>query len=94
MIESDDGFRFLFKHNGDTVIMIDTLKELPDLTMNKDMAIVLGGILADQHALKREKEENFRLLNGALNTIEKAQERIDKDILIALINNFDFTFKE
>ena len=89
--KADDGFRFVFVQLDDTrANMQDTLEEYPSITMPVNLSHKLADLLAEQHYLKTDKENQLTRFKGILDIIERKQNSIDKDILIAVINRLNF----
>ena len=86
MIDRMDGFRFRFVVQKDgTCIMEDELREFGSVPMSSELGETLSRILAEQHRLRIDKNNQFARLHAL---IEIAQEtELDKEVLIACINN-------
>ena len=95
MIDKCDGLRFQFIQSQDfKVTMHDELGEFPDMTLPIDLATVLGTMLMGQHQLRTEKKNNILKFKSVLEILEETGDKIDKEVLIALLNNYDFTKTE
>lgn len=91
MIEKDDGLRFRFIENPDfKVTMHDDLEEFPDMTLPCKLARVLAKMLMEQHQLRMDKENDLSQFKSILETLQENGNKLDKDVLIAVINNYDF----
>ena len=88
MTERDDGYRFCFKkyEYDDKFEMIDVLGILPTIRIPTEHAEVLSKMLAEQHRLRIDKTNQFAKLHALLDLVKQESE-IDKDVLIACINN-------
>lgn len=91
MIEKDDGLRFRFIENPDfKVIMHDDLEEFPDMTLPYKLARVLAKMLMEQHQLRMDKENDLSQFKSILEILQETGDKVDPDVLRALINNYDF----
>jgi hypothetical protein len=92
MVSPDDGFRFVFIQESDKrVVMKDELEEFPNMTLPRPLAEKLASMLNEQHFIQYDKENSLMRFKGILEIVEDKQNKIDKDILIAVINNLNFT---
>lgn len=91
MIDKCDGLRFLFIQSQDfKVTMHDELGEFPDMTLPSNLANVLSAMLMEQHQLRTEKKNNILKFKSVLEILEETGDKIDKEVLIALISNYDY----
>lgn len=88
MTDRDDGWRFCFKEHryDDQCEMVDDLGILPTIRIPKEHGKVLSKMLAEQHRLRIDKTNQFAKLHALLDLVKQESE-IDKDVLIACINN-------
>lgn len=89
--DRDDGFRFVFIQLDDNrARMQDTLEEYPEITMPINLSHKLADLLAEQHNLREDKQNQLTRFKGILEIIQRKQNAIDKDLLIAVINRLNF----
>ena len=82
-----DGHRFRFNvHGNGTAVMEDEQEEFQPVPMDKDCAYILAKMLNDQQEYRRRDKENLIILHSILDFIKENKD-IDKDIMLALINN-------
>ena len=88
MTDRDDGWRFCFKKHryDDNYDLVDELGILPTIEIPDGHAQVLCKMLAEQHRLRIDKTNQFAKLHALLDLVKQESE-IDKDGLIACINN-------
>lgn len=88
MTDRYDGYRFCFKKHSydDKFEMIDKLGILHTIIIPCEHAEVLSTMLAEQHRLRIDKTNQFAKLHALLDLVKQESE-IDKDVLIACINN-------
>lgn len=92
MIDCDDGYRFIFVQQDDKrVLMKDQCGEFPDMMLPIKLSYKLGELLQEQHILRYNNQNSLSRFKGILEIVEEKQHTIDKDLLIAVINNLNFT---
>lgn len=89
MTGRDDGYMFKFvqhRHDKQNCDMVDELGILPTIEIPSEHGEILAKMLSEQHRLRIDKTNQFAKLHALLDLVKQESE-IDKDVLIACINN-------
>ena len=94
LVKEYQGHRWLFrKHQyNDNYDMEDTLKELPTIELTAPMAKLLADQLGILQNYQNDDQRHLLHFNLILDFIKENKD-IDKDIMIAFINNLDKVIK-
>ena len=81
-----DGGRFSFRIVEDGWEMYDEKGEFETVKLSRELATYLGHVTWQHHTMMKDKSNMFSKLIGLIELVKKESE-MDKDVLIACINN-------